>query len=97
MDRYLLQTVAIRALNDELRTRFRGGTIHFSESVRELGSVVITHACLMMAEETEFDDDEHRNGHFDFLLRRFYWSISYGGSRNPGNAKNTKRELRLWI
>jgi hypothetical protein len=30
MDRYLSQLVAIRALNDELRTRFRGGTVSVS-------------------------------------------------------------------
>ena len=97
MDWYLVQTVAIRALNNELRTRFRGGTIHFADNVRELGSIVVAHACLMMVEETEFDDQEHRAGHFDFLLRRFRWSISYCGSRNPANATITKRELDLWF
>ncbi len=97
MDRYLLQLVAIRSHNDELRTRFRGGTVSVSDEVRELGDVVVAHALLMMAEATEFDDAEHRSGRFLFCARLFRWSISYGDSRSPANAKTTKRELHLWV
>jgi hypothetical protein len=97
MDWYLVQTLKIREINDELRTRFRGGTIHFSDNLRELGSEVVAHACLMMVEQKKFNDDEHRSGHFVFLLRTFRWSISYGGSANPANRKITKRELDLWF
>lgn len=95
MDWYLVQTVAIRSLNDELRTRFRGGTVSVSDEVKELGPVVVANALLMMVDATEFDDDEHMNGHFHFCNRVFRWSISYGESRNPANAKTTKRELLL--
>ena len=97
MDWYLVQTVVIRSLNDELRTRFRGGTISVSDEVKELGHVVVANALLMMVEATEFDDEEHMNGHFHFCNRIFRWSISYGDSRNPANAKITKRELHLWL
>ena len=97
MDWHLVQTLAIRALNDELRTRFRGGTVYFSDDLRELGPIVVAHACLTMIDETKFDDDEHRTGHFEFLLRRFRWSISYCGSRNPAKPRITKRELDLWF
>jgi hypothetical protein len=95
MDRYLLQLVAIRAHNDELRTRFVGGAISVSDAVRALGDVVVAHALLTMAEATEFDDDEHRSGQFHFCARQFRWSISYGDSRNPANANITKRALLL--
>ena len=50
MDGYLLQLVAIRAHNDELRTRFRGGTVSVSDEVKELGQIVVAHALLTMAE-----------------------------------------------
>ena len=91
----MLQLVAIRAHNDELRTRFRGGTVSVSDEVRELGDIVVAHALLTMAEATTFDDVEHRSGRFAFCARLFRWSISYGDSRNPASAKITKRELHL--
>ena len=95
MDGYLFQLVAIRSHNDELRTRFRGGTVSISDEVKELGHVVVADALLTMAESTEFDDEERAAGRFLFCARQFRWSISYGDSRNPANAKITKRELRL--
>ncbi len=95
MDGYLLQLVAIRSHNDELRTRFRGGTVSVSNEVQELGDTVVAHALVAMAEATEFDDGEHRSGRFTFCARVFRWSISYGDSRNPANAKTTRRELHL--
>jgi hypothetical protein len=95
MDRYLLQLVAIRSHNDELRRRFRGGTVSVSDEVKELGHIVVANALLAMAEATEFDNEEHQNGHFFFCARLFRWSISYGDSRNPANAKITRRELHL--
>jgi hypothetical protein len=95
MDRYLSQLVAIRALNDELRTRFRGGTVSVSDEVQELGDIVVAHALVAMAEASGFDDAEHRSGRFVFCARLFRWSISYGESRNPANARITKRELDL--
>ena len=97
VDWYLIQTVAIRALNDELRTRFRGGTVSVSENVRELGHIVVAHAFLMMAETTQFDNEEHQAGRFVFCARVFRWTISYGDSPNPANAKITKRELHLTL
>ena len=95
MDRYLLQLVAIRAHNDELRTHFRGGIVSVSDEVNELGQTVVAHALLAIAEATEFDDEEHASGHFHFCARQFRWSISYGDSRNPACARITKRELHL--
>lgn len=86
---------AIRSHNDELRTRFRGGTIFVSDEVKELGDIVVAHALLTMAEAAEFDDEEHRSGHFQFCARPFRWSITYGDPPNPANAKITKPELQL--
>src|SRR5271165_3406972 len=97
MDGYLLQLVAIRSHNDELRTRFRGGTVCVSDEVQELGDIVVAHALVAMAEAIEFDDGEHRSGRFIFCARLFRWSISYGESRNPANAKITRRELLLSV
>jgi len=97
MDGYLLQLVAIRSHNDELRTRFRGGTVSVSDEVQELGDIVVAHALVAMAEATEFDDGEHKGGRFFFCARQFRWSISYGESRNPANAKITRRKLHLWL
>ena len=96
MDGYLLQLVAIRALNDELRTRFRGGTVSVSDEVQGARTTSSSPMRLStMAEATEFDDEEHTSGRFFFCARLFRWSISYGDSRNPANAKITKRELHL--
>jgi len=95
MDGYLLQLVAIRSHNDELRTRFRGGTVSVSDEVKELGDIVVAHALVAMAEATAFDDAEHKSGRFVFCARLFRWSIAYGESRNPANTKITRRELRL--
>ena len=95
MDGYLLELVAIRSLNDELRTCFRGGTVSVSVEVRELGPIVVAHALLMMAEATDFADNEHKSGRFIFCARLFRWSVSYGDSRNPANREITKRELHL--
>ena len=97
MDGYLLQLVAIRTFNDDLHTRFRGGTVSVSDEVRELGHIVVAHALLMMAQATDFADDEHESGRFLFCARLFRWSISYGDSRNPANREITKRELHLSI
>ena len=73
VDWYLLQLAAIRSHNDELRTRFRGGTISISDEIRELGSIVVAHALLAMTEITSFDDREHRTGRFVFCGRVFRW------------------------
>ena len=95
MDRYLLQLAALRALNDDLRTQFRGGEIVVSEEAKELGHVLVAHALIAMTEATEFDDIERSAGKFRFCARTFRWSISYGSSPDPTNAKLTKRELHL--
>ena len=95
MDRYLLQLVAIRARNDELRTRFCGGVIAVSDEVKELGDIVVAHALLTMAEATEFDDEEHACGRFSFCARLFRWWISYENSPNPASCGLTKRKLFL--
>jgi len=95
MDGYLLQLVAIRAHNDELRTRFRGGTVSVSDEVKELGDIVVAHALLTMTEATDFNDEEHASGRFTFCARVFRWWISYADSRNPANSSLTKRELFL--
>ena len=94
-DRYLLQLTAIRELNDQLRTRLRGGMLSVSDEVKELGAVVHAHALVTMAESDCFDDEEHSSGRFFFCARLFHWWISYGGSPNPASAKLTKRTLFL--
>ena len=95
MDRYLLQLVEIRAHNDELRTRFRGGVVSMSDEVKELGDIVVAHALLTMTEATEFDDEEHACGRFSFCARLFRWWISYENSPNPASSMMTKRKLFL--
>jgi len=97
MDWYLVQTLAIRAHNDELRTRLRGGSVTIAEEIQELGATVVANALVTMAEGTEFDDEEHQRGHFIFCARCFRWLITYGSSTNPANSKITRRELHLWI
>lgn len=91
MDRYSPQLVAIRALNDELRTRFRGGRVAVSDEVRELGDVVVAHAFVAMAEETAFDDGEHRSGRFVFLrapvsVVDLLWRLAQSGPREDHEA-----------
>ena len=96
-DRYLQQVLAIRSLNDELRTRFRGGTISISDEVRELGTIVVAHALLALTESTTFDDPEHSTGHFAFCGRIFRWRISYDGRQFPRGASGPGPELLLWL
>lgn len=97
MDGYLLTLTAIRSLNDELRTRLRGGTILVSEEVKELGPVVHAHALVTMMETGCFDDEEHQFGRFVFCARLFRWSIDYSGSPDPANPKVTRRVLNLTL
>ena len=97
MDGYLLTLTAIRSLNDELRTRLRGGTILVSEEVKELGPVVHAHALVTMAQTYRFEDEEHQYGNFFFCARLFQWSIDYSGSSDPANPKVTSRVLNLTL
>lgn len=94
-DRYIEYIASVRSLNDELRTRLRGGEVIICDNVQELGSTVVAHALVAMSESKKFDDREHRSGRFVFCARTFRWWISYGDSRNPTNRFKTKRELFL--
>jgi hypothetical protein len=94
-DRYLEQVAAIRSRNDELRTRFRGGTISISDEVRELGPTVVAHALLAMADSTTFDDREHSAGRFEFCGRVFRWCIADVERNAYANDTRAPRELIL--
>lgn len=97
----------IRALNDELRTKFRGGTISMSASVSALPEEVRAQALCQMAAYNGFSIDndrcEHDFGAFEFFGRKWFWKIDYydsamhAGSEDPSDPSKTQRVLTLML
>ncbi len=98
----------IRALNEELRTTFRGGTIVVSAGVHELPEEVRAQALCQMAAYNEFSTEndpygERDFGAFEFFGRKWLWKIDYydkgmqAGSEDPSDPSKTCRVLTLML
>lgn len=93
----------IIALNDQLRTTFRGGRVQMTPSVYQLDDRLRGRALSVLVRYSKFDaDSEHDWGTFIFAGYAFEWRIEYRGkdgtghSPDPANAEQTLRVLTLY-
>ena len=91
------------ALNDELRTTFKGGRIQMSRSVYELDDRLRGRALAVLARYNTFDPaSEHDCGVFIFAGFAFEWRIEsrgkdgVGHSPDPADPEKTLRVLTLY-
>lgn len=101
-------TLAIRKLNDLLRTSFMGGRVFITEGVRALGPGFES-ACVETVQGfTAFTRDNDPHGEHDFGMVKIegysvYWKIDYYdralqyGSENPADAAVTTRILTILL
>jgi hypothetical protein len=94
------QTIA--ALNDQLRTTFKGGRVQMTRNVYDLDDRLRGRALSVLARYSSFDaDSDHDNGVFIFAGFAFEWRIEYRGvdgcvpSLDPADAAKTFRVLTL--
>jgi hypothetical protein len=93
----------IIALNDQLRTTFKGGRVQMTQNVLELDARLRGRAAFVMSRYNRFDDDsEHDWGVFIFAGYSFEWRIEYRGpdgtgvSTDPSDPERTFRVLTLY-
>lgn len=93
----------IAALNDALRTTFKGGRVQMTPSVYELDHRLRGRALSVLARYNSFDaDSEHDCGVFIFAGYAFEWRIEYraldgcGISADPTDTDKTLRVLTLY-
>src|ERR1700683_501010 len=93
----------IIALNDRLRTTFRGGRVQITPSVYELDDRLRGRALSVLARYDKFHpDSEHDWGTFIFAGFSFEWRIEYraadgtGVSADPTDPQQTLRVLTLY-
>jgi hypothetical protein len=93
----------VAALNDQLRTTFKGGRVQMTRSVYELDDRLRGRALAVLARYNAFDSEsEHDWGVFIFAGFAFEWRIEYrnkhgiGLSPDPSDASQTERVLTLY-
>jgi len=93
----------IIALNDQLRTTFKGGRVQMTPSVYQLDDRLRGRALCALARYSKFSgDSEHDSGVFIFAGFAFEWRIEYRGadgsgiSPDPADADKTFRVLTLY-
>jgi hypothetical protein len=93
----------IIALNDRLRTTFKGGRVQMTPSVYELDDRLRGRALSVLARYDSFHpDSEHDCGTFIFAGYSFEWRIEYrsqdgtGMSPDPADPDMTLRVLTLY-
>lgn len=98
----------IRALNDALRTTFRGGRVLVTQGIRalplELNASVLQAVQAFDAFTPENDPHgEHDFGSFELEGHRIMWKVDYynraldGGSEDPADPKVTTRVLTIML
>lgn len=94
----------IVALNDQLRTTFKGGRVQMTRNVYDLDDRLRGRALSVLARYNAFDaDSEHDSGVFIFAGFAFEWRIEYrspdgcGPSPDPADAGKTFRVLTLFV
>jgi hypothetical protein len=92
----------IIALNDQLRTTFKGGRVQMTPSVYGLDDRLRGRALSVLARYGSFHpDSEHDRGTFIFAGYSFEWRIEYRGkdgtgiSPDPADPDKTLRVLTL--
>jgi Protein of unknown function (DUF3768) len=93
----------ITALNDQLRTTFKGGRVQMTRSVYDLDDRLRGRALSVLARCNKFHpDSEHDWGTFIFAGYSFEWRIEYRGkdeigrSPDPADPEQTFRVLTLY-
>ena len=93
----------IIALNDQLRTSFKGGRVQMTKSVYELDDRLRGRALSVLARYYKFhSESEHDWGTFIFAGFSFEWRIEYRGkdgtgtSSDPVDPDKTLRVLTLY-
>jgi hypothetical protein len=95
----------IAALNDQLRTSFKGGRVQMTRNVYDLDDRLRGRALSVLARYDSFDaDSEHDTGVFIFAGFAFEWRIEYryrgsdgtGCSPDPADPDKTFRVLTLY-
>jgi hypothetical protein len=94
----------IAALNDQVRTTFRGGRVQMTRNVYDLDDRLRGRALSVLARYNKFDaESEHDSGLFIFAGFAFEWRIEYrsvdgyGRSPDPADATKTFRVLTLFV
>ena len=92
------------ALNDQLRTTFKGGRVQMTRSVYDLDDRLRGRALSVLARYNKFaPDSEHDCGVFIFAGFAFEWRIEYRGndglgqSPDPADPDRTMRVLTLYV
>jgi Protein of unknown function (DUF3768) len=92
------------ALNDRLRTTFKGGRIQMTRNVYDLDDRLRGRALSVLARYNSFDaDSDHDSGVFIFAGFAFEWRIEYrsvdgcGPAPDPTDAAKTSRVLTLFV
>jgi hypothetical protein len=92
------------ALNDQLRTTFKGGRVQMTRSVYHLDDRLRGRALSVLARYNKFDPaSEHDCGVFIFAGFAFEWRIEYRGkdgvgqSPDPADPDMTMRVLTLYV
>lgn len=93
----------IAALNDQLRTTFKGGRVQMTRNVYDLDDRLRGRALSVLARYDSFDpESEHDSGVFIFAGFAFEWRIEYRGkggigcSPDPADPAQTERVLTLY-
>jgi hypothetical protein len=93
----------IIALNDQLRTNFKGGRVQMTRGVYDLDERLRGRALSVLARFDKFDAaSEHEAGVFIFAGYAFEWRIEYRGkdgtgvSPDPSDPEQTLRVLTLY-
>jgi hypothetical protein len=92
------------ALNDQLRTTFKGGRVQMTRNVYDLDDRLRGRALSVLARYNKFSpDSEHDCGVFIFAGFAFEWRIEYrdkdgvGQSPDPADPDRTMRVLTLYV
>ena len=93
----------IAALNDQLRTTFKGGRVQMTRNAYDLDHRLRGRALSVLARYNTFDpESEHDSGVFIFAGFAFEWHIEYRGtdgtgcSLDPADPEQTERVLTLY-
>jgi hypothetical protein len=93
----------IVALNDQLRTTFKGGRVQMTRSAYDLDDRLRGRALSVLARYNSFDaESDHDSGVFIFAGFAFEWRIEYRGkdgigvSLDPADPEQTQRVLTLY-
>jgi hypothetical protein len=98
----------IRALNDNLRSTFRGGRILLTPGVTALSATFVSTALLAIQRFDAFEADndpyaEHDFGSVEVLSQTVFWKIDYydetlsGGAEDPADATRCARVLTVML